>query len=110
MYSARADGASMIVIAGDLFDTDRPSPAMLRAVQGILVGHSAPVYVLNGNHDMTSTAARHTAISPLGLIHKVQAVEKVCIAGGAVLVPYLPGPAKVWLPPILGDACGPGLS
>ncbi|PTM42747.1 DNA repair exonuclease [Bosea sp. 124] len=49
---ARAGGAGTILLAGDCFDTETPSPAMLRQALAAMAGH-APLrwVVLPGNHD-----------------------------------------------------------
>lgn len=49
---ARAGGASTILLAGDSFDTETPSPAMLRQALAAMAGH-APLrwIILPGNHD-----------------------------------------------------------
>ncbi|HEV7258742.1 MAG TPA: DNA repair exonuclease [Bosea sp. (in: a-proteobacteria)] len=49
---AREGGAGTILLAGDCFDTETPSPAMLRQALAAMAGH-APLrwVVLPGNHD-----------------------------------------------------------
>lgn len=49
---ARAGGAQTVLLAGDSFDTETPSPAMLRQALAAMAGH-APLrwIVLPGNHD-----------------------------------------------------------
>lgn len=49
---ARSGGAGTILLAGDCFDTETPSPAMLRQALAAMAGH-APLrwVVLPGNHD-----------------------------------------------------------
>lgn len=49
---ARSGGAGTILLAGDCFDTETPSPAMLRQALAAMAGH-APLrwIVLPGNHD-----------------------------------------------------------
>ncbi len=49
---ARAAGAGTILLAGDCFDTETPSPAMLRQALAAMAGHGALRWVmLPGNHD-----------------------------------------------------------
>ncbi len=49
---ARAGGAETVLLAGDSFDTETPSPAMLRQALAAMAGH-APLrwIILPGNHD-----------------------------------------------------------
>lgn len=49
---ARAGGAGTILLAGDCFDTETPSPAVLRQALAAMAGH-APLrwIILPGNHD-----------------------------------------------------------
>lgn len=49
---ARAGGAATILLAGDSFDTETPSPAILRQALAAMAGH-APLrwIILPGNHD-----------------------------------------------------------
>lgn len=49
---ARAHGATTILLAGDTFDTETPSPAMLRQALAEM-GHHAPLrwVIIPGNHD-----------------------------------------------------------
>lgn len=97
--------ASAFVVLGDLFDTDRPSPQIVAAVQDALtLGGEAdiPVWLLLGNHDMTSATPGDHALAPLdgyGLI-KVVECPKVITTGGValVMVPFEVGPASTWLP------------
>ena len=49
---ARAAGAGTILLAGDCFDTETPSPAMLRQALAAMAGHAGLRWVmLPGNHD-----------------------------------------------------------
>ncbi|HEV7337786.1 MAG TPA: metallophosphoesterase [Bosea sp. (in: a-proteobacteria)] len=49
---ARAAGAGTILLAGDCFDTETPSPAMLRQALAAMAGHTGLRWVmLPGNHD-----------------------------------------------------------
>lgn len=108
VQSAWRDGADKIIIAGDLFDTDTPTPAVIAAVQLAITwsaawDHKARMVLLNGNHDMTSTAPLHTALAPLQCMRGAIVVCEPCSfhdadQGDVVLVPYQPGPACEWLP------------
>ena len=101
LTSAYGDGATKIVIAGDLFDTDLPNPAMMRAVQYAIGMVPIPVIVLNGNHDMTSMDPWHTAVAPLAACPNADVVTiptyRFDVGSGILMVPHRPGPAKDWL-------------
>lgn len=66
---ARAAGAPRFVVAGDLFHSRRPEPAVIRAVQDALAeaGDGMQVCLVPGNHDMLDATARdgNTAMAPL---------------------------------------------
>ena len=104
-------GADLFCVAGDLFDTDHPSPALIDAVQGAfccsdpITGkvEGGRILVVNGNHDMTSEASGgHTAILPLRWQHDVKVFTGTSTLnrgeeGGLIMVPHRVGPAKDWL-------------
>lgn len=102
---ARDDGASALVIAGDVFDDCRPHPQMLAVVGGILRGASPlTVYVLRGNHDTHSDEDGDHALGPLQLVGNVVVVESpqtLTLDGekrtGVVLLPWMPGNAREWV-------------
>lgn len=54
---------NMTAILGDLFDTVRPSPQMIREVQDVLRDHH--VVIIAGNHDKASEDPRDNALAPL---------------------------------------------
>ncbi|HTN60988.1 MAG TPA: DNA repair exonuclease [Devosia sp.] len=87
---ARAHGANTILLAGDSFDTETPTPAMLRQALAEM-GHHAPLIwaLLPGNHDSLLAdqlwdAARSAA--PANVIVAGRA-EPMAIAPGVVLLP-----------------------
>jgi hypothetical protein len=47
----RARGAEFVVVAGDLFDSNRPTPATVSAACDAIAAIGVPVYVIPGNHD-----------------------------------------------------------
>lgn len=87
---ARELGANLHLVCGDLFDTSRPTPAMLAHTQRIFAS-GVPSIVLLGNHDYHSGEADDHAISPL-VLPSVTLVTEPCIIDldGAELwvVPY----------------------
>lgn len=77
------------VVHGDLFDTDRPPPALIAEVQqmfsGVAAYHCGVVLVL-GNHDMTSSVANDSAMAPLAPVAHVVVRASALQLGGARLV------------------------
>jgi len=69
-----AKDAGCLVVAGDLFDNDRPFPDHIQAVGEILARHPN-VVVIVGNHDQHSAVAGDHALAPLALIPSVTVVE-----------------------------------
>jgi len=47
----RARGAEFVVVAGDLFDSNRPTPATVSAACDAIAAIGVPVYAIPGNHD-----------------------------------------------------------
>ncbi len=92
------------IVAGDVFDTDLPSPAMLSGAQRHLRGADGrETVIVNGNHDMTSEAHGHSAVAPLESpadnVSNVYGAE--WYHGNTLCVGHRTGPAKVWLPEVL---------
>lgn len=87
---ARAGGAGTILLAGDCFDTETPSPAMLRQALAAMAGH-VPLrwVVLPGNHDSLLAdelwAAARAAL-PANIILATEA-EPIEIEAGVVILP-----------------------
>lgn len=55
--AAKAEGASLVLIAGDLFDTDSPSEGAVRYVLDCIEAHSDITFVyIEGNHDIGALA------------------------------------------------------
>lgn len=74
-----------VVVAGDLFDTVRPSPQLIRLAQAALSRtHQATVLV--GNHDQVSAAPGDHALGPLAPVASV--VDVPTVQGPLVLVPF----------------------
>lgn len=87
---ARAGDAQTILLAGDSFDTETPSPAMLRQALAAMAGHAAMRWVvLPGNHDSLLAdelwaAAR--AVLPANVILATEAAP-IELAPGVVILP-----------------------
>lgn len=87
---ARAQGAETILLAGDTFDTETPTPAMLRQALAEM-GHHAPIHwvILPGNHDSLLAdelwnAARSAAPANVTLATAAAPLE---LAPGVILLP-----------------------
>ncbi len=87
---ALAGGATTILLAGDCFDTETPSPAMLRQALAAMAGH-APLrwLVLPGNHDSLLAdelwAAARAAL-PANVILAIEPAP-IELAPGVVILP-----------------------
>ncbi len=88
--AAREGGAAVILLAGDSFDTETPSPAILRQALAAMA-HSAPLrwILLPGNHDSLLAealwAAARAHLPPnVTLAHEA---SPLALASGAVVLP-----------------------
>lgn len=103
-------GATDLFVLGDLFDTNNPSPQVVRATAEALAHGPGRLYLLPGNHDRVSEEVGDHAMAALGGTHRwlshrttyATVVEGLTIArtgvGNVALVPFLRGPAREWLP------------
>lgn len=87
---ARAAGAGTVLLAGDCFDTETPSPAMLRQALAAMAGHGALRWVvLPGNHDSLLAdelwAAARAAL-PANILLATEP-EPIALEPGVVLLP-----------------------
>ncbi|WP_332682145.1 metallophosphoesterase family protein [Bosea sp. (in: a-proteobacteria)] len=87
---ARAAGAGTILLAGDCFDTETPSPAMLRQALAAMAGHAGLRWVmLPGNHDSLLAdelwAAARAAL-PANILLATEP-EPIALEPGVVLLP-----------------------
>jgi hypothetical protein len=53
-------GADALIVCGDLFDTDKPSPALVSAASRAFEHSKTQAHVLVGNHERTSYGSNHT--------------------------------------------------
>lgn len=109
---ARQAGADTLVVLGDLFDGDDPSPPMVRATLDALREGPSRVYLLLGNHEKRSDQRHDNALSSMagtwGRMF-ITVVEKpvTAHAGGdlfLMLVPFQNGRASDWLPGAIREA------
>jgi len=87
---ARKGGANTILLAGDSFDTETPSPAMLRQALAAMAGHAELRWViLPGNHDSLLADELWTATRAALPGNVVLATEPqpLVIEPGVVLLP-----------------------
>ena len=104
---ARADelDAKAVVILGDLFDTTRPEPQIVAAVQQIM--RKLPTYILMGNHDLVSTAPGDHCLGPLSPVATVVETPTWVMQQNnmqLLFIPFQPGPAVEWLPEVVKEA------
>jgi DNA repair exonuclease SbcCD nuclease subunit len=86
--------ADFVVVAGDVFDTDTPSPVVMKEAVELLRDATAPVYLISGNHDPCAEGsvwfhpAFEGALSNVKNVHLARACEPLNVKGGdAVLFP-----------------------
>ena len=106
MEDAKLLGCDCIVIAGDLFDTTRPSPQIVAATGHALSRRPCiPVHLLMGNHDRNSDHSDDHALGPLALAPNVTIWNEPSVllgdGGAVVMAPFQSGPASEWLPGVL---------
>ena len=101
--TALAHEVEAFVICGDLFDSARPSPQIVAAVQ-VELDRVATV-VLVGNHDRMSDDEGDHACAPLNPVANVVDVVEQYEFGGVELlaVPYRSGNARDWFWSVLTD-------
>lgn len=88
--AARGGGADTILVAGDVFDTETPAPAILRQALAEM-GHHAPVrwVLLPGNHDSLQADQLWEAVRAAAPPNVTLALRGVplMLGEGAVLLP-----------------------
>lgn len=88
-----------LVICGDLFDTDNPSPQMIAEVMGTLLAANS-VHILLGNHDMNSDIADDHALAPLRYLPNVTTWEVPGVYRSSdanlIMVPFKAGDCRDW--------------
>ena len=88
---AQVENVESLVILGDLFDTPKPAPQLIRQVQEIL--ERIPTIILAGNHDQCSDAPGDNALAPLYPVAEVIDFPDVVDLGdlNLIMVPYHSG-------------------
>lgn len=94
---ARVQNVDSLVILGDLFDTPKPAPQLIRRVQEVLEG--IPTIILAGNHDQCSDAPGDNALAPLYPVAEV--LDEPDVVGmddlNLIMVPYHSGNYTAYL-------------
>lgn len=102
---AEAERVDALVVLGDLFDTDRPSPQVVAAVMRALDARreGLRVIVVAGNHDLRTDAAGDHALAPLYPVVEVVDAPSVVSLGrfDLLLLPYLAGKSADEIPAAL---------
>lgn len=108
-----------LIIAGDLFDTAKPTPQMVGAVVRALAVRAGDTALLVGNHDLHSTAAYDHAMGSLWEFAEDENAESIytvsqpaIMSNGSrysiIMIPFRPGDAREWLRPAIAEAHGTG--
>jgi hypothetical protein len=84
--------ANELVVAGDLFDNDRPFPDQLRAVGEILGASDAEKHLVVGNHDQHSSTPGDNAMAPLAMLPRTAVYDEARIVdtviGDVTFLPF----------------------
>ncbi|KKN67995.1 hypothetical protein LCGC14_0455510 [marine sediment metagenome] len=97
---AKRLGCEAFYVAGDLFDSTKPSPQMIVRVQHALSQMRS--YVIVGNHDQQSYDVGDNACGPL-TASAVRVIDRPALVGydehnvDIFAVPFRPGPAEDWI-------------
>lgn len=102
---AKHEGCDAMVVLGDLFDTDYPLPAIVRATMEALKSGPPRVILLLGNHEMHSGQENdHALASMVGSWDgvKISVIDRPTISYvgqdlALLLIPFKPGNAESWL-------------
>lgn len=111
---ARDHGARYVLIAGDMFDAETPSPAVLRQAQNAMAGHADLRWIiLPGNHDSLAATELWRGMTAGGPpnVSVMETADPMLLSDGAVL---LPAPCTARRPgrdltEALDQPTGPGL-
>lgn len=116
LKAAAEAGCEHMVVCGDLLDTARPEPQVIRAVQALLARAEAAwglkAHLLLGNHEQVSTEEGDHSLGPLEPVaHVVASPLRLGLKSGKEraevwMVPFRPGAAAEWLPVALGELAG----
>lgn len=106
VQTAKEQGCTTLVIAGDIFDTTKPTPQMIAAVQEAVTS-DIEILILLGNHDQQSGDLGDHALGPLHMWSTCEVIDTptYSVSGNTLinLVPFQPGNASLWLPGEIGS-------
>lgn len=103
MAKAEEQGCDMFAVLGDLFDTHRPTPQMIAAVQQLFGVHghkSMQIVLLAGNHDKSSEEPRDNALVALERVAEIVDDKPFLVhtdKANILFGPYRAGPAVPWV-------------
>jgi DNA repair exonuclease SbcCD nuclease subunit len=120
---AKHEQCDTLVVCGDLFDSTRPEPQLVRAAADALCTFldtdnpngevTGEVHVLAGNHDLASSDPGDHALGPIGLSQNVWVHQAPCSVFPEhdlgehdlelLLVPYRAGRTAEWLPGVVAQ-------
>jgi hypothetical protein len=95
--AAEARGATHFVVAGDLFDTHKPTPQVIAAVAAALAECSAHKVLVKGNHDSASEEDGDHALAPFGHMDGYTVVDRPTAIDDLLLVPFIGARASEWV-------------
>lgn len=97
---AIAERCELMIVAGDLFDTNRPTPQMIAVVQEIMASNDLGWVVIKGNHDSAGSEAGDHALGPLHPVATVIDQPQIVENGNVDLlcVPFREGRGIEWFP------------
>jgi hypothetical protein len=114
---AMKEDCQALIVDGDLFDTAKPPPQLIAAVQAVIDHYpDVPTYIMLGNHDMESAAEGDHALGPLSPVAtiitkptklRIRSKGRTTVDEVEVwAVPFQPGKAEEWLPLVLAEVQG----
>jgi DNA repair exonuclease SbcCD nuclease subunit len=106
---AKSENCDSLIVLGDLFDTDDPSPQMVKAVVDALSAGPEDIFLLLGNHEQHSTHPADHALASLDgwdstqngntiqvIADRTVWLDLPCFPKQALFVPFQPGVAEDW--------------
>lgn len=91
---------AVLVIAGDLYDSARPTPQMIAVtIAALSPAAGLGVRLLAGNHDRVTDAAGDNALAPMAEVPWVKVIDTPVLRDGVLYMPPQPRgvPAVDWL-------------
>ncbi len=86
-------GSTELLVLGDLFDTDKPTPPMVALTMSVLqrfVDAGGRVHLLLGNHEASSVEPQHNALAPFRQLPGIVSYDSFAnvVEGVGVLLPF----------------------